>query len=199
MAIRMHDIFGPGSNVKERVLQDYEDLGTKVRACKQLGLRIVLTSGSFDLFHEGHSRYLEAARQRGDLLIVGVDEDEKVRQKKGRNRPIVTEEHRCEILCHTRHVDLVFLKRLGDPQWQLIKTVRPDVLIATQETYNEQQLVELRQFCGEVIVLPPQSANSTTSRIRLLLMGTAEEVRARLAAAVDDVNKFLDGLHGGRV
>ena len=78
----MHDIFGPGSNVKGRIFQDYNQLAEKIASCKQLGLKIVLTSGTFDLFHVGHSRYLEKAKQYGDFLVVGVDSDKKVKGKK---------------------------------------------------------------------------------------------------------------------
>ena len=46
-------------------------------------MRVVLTSGSFDIIHEGHSMYLEAARGFGDFLIVGLDSDEKIRARKG--------------------------------------------------------------------------------------------------------------------
>lgn len=192
MGERMHDLFGPGSNQKGRIMTDYEELGGRVAACRSLGIRIVLTSGTYDLWHEGHARYLEAARGRGDLLIVGVDEDTKVRNRKGEGRPLVGEQERMEILCHSRHVDLVFLKKLGDPKWQLIKTVRPDVLIATEATYTGEQLRDLEEFCGEVVALPPQSATSTTARIRLFLITTVGRVREDLEAARNAAKRGVD-------
>ena len=57
---------------------------TTVNALRTLGFKVVLTSGSFDIIHEGHSMYLEAARQFGDFLIVGLDSDEKIRRPQGR-------------------------------------------------------------------------------------------------------------------
>ena len=195
MTQKSHDIFGPGSNPSERIMQDYDELASRIAACRALGMRIVLTSGTFDVWHEGHARYLETARQHGDLLIVGVDDDEKVRTRKGEGRPVVMEKDRMEILCHARHVDLVFLKKLGDPKWHLIKTVRPDVLIATQGTYTEEQLEALKEFCKEVIVLPPQAATSTTARIRMLLIGPINQMEKKLA----EVQEFLHDLkRGGR-
>ncbi|OGF93768.1 hypothetical protein A3G54_02570 [Candidatus Giovannonibacteria bacterium RIFCSPLOWO2_12_FULL_44_15] len=174
------------------MVTDYVVLRDRVDALKRLGLKIGLTSGTFDLYHEGHSRYLEKAKQDCDFLIVGIDGDEKVRERKGKNRPIVSENERMEILCHCRHVDLVFLKKLGDPKWELVKTVMPDVLVATAETYKPDQIEALKEYCGTVNVLPPQAATSTTSRIRLLLMTPMEEVRAKLA----DVMNFLDNFDG---
>ena len=48
---------------------------------------------------------------------------------------------------------MVFLKRADDAKWQLIKAVRPDVLIATIDTYSESEKLALREYCGEVVVL----------------------------------------------
>lgn len=191
---KMHDIFGPGSNIAERIVRDYEEIKGRVEAARRVSnFRIVLTSGTFDLFHEGHSRYLEKARQRGDILIVGVDSDAKVKKLKGTNRPVVSEGERMEILCHCRHVDLVFLKDVDDPRWNLIKAVRPDVLIVVQGTYNDERLEALKEFCGEVVVLEPQAITSTTARIRLMLVNPLQNVRERLS----DMMQYLEELGGG--
>ncbi|MBI3956887.1 MAG: adenylyltransferase/cytidyltransferase family protein [Candidatus Kerfeldbacteria bacterium] len=196
MGQHFQDIFGPGSNIENRIIREFDTLSLRVEACRALGLKIVLTSGTFDLLHVGHSRYLEQARQYGDILIVGVDGDEKVRRKKGPNRPIVHEDERMEIVCHTRHVDLVFLKSATHEHWQFIGTVRPDVLIATKETYTGAELDELKKICGEVVVLEPQAMTSTTARIRALLIGPIKEVRERFTAAAQDIYAFLDTLTG---
>lgn len=192
----MHDVFGPGSNTNVRIVEDYEELERRVAACKRLNMRVVMTSGTYDLFHEGHARYLERARQHGDILIVGVDDDDKVRARKakpGKPRPFDSERQRMEILCHVRHVDLVFLKKLTDPKWQLIKTVKPDTLVATQETYTEEQLRQLKEFCGEVVVLPPQASTSTTAKIRNLLIGPFAEVRQKLGEVIGFLDDFSAG------
>src|SRR5690606_21767695 len=70
-------IFGEGPNYKARFIEDESELKTKIEAIKSLGLKTVLTSGSFDLLHIGHMKYLEKASTFGDILIVGVDSDEK--------------------------------------------------------------------------------------------------------------------------
>ena len=193
----MHDIFGPGSNVKGRIFQDYNQLAEKIASCKQLGLKIVLTSGTFDLFHVGHSRYLEKAKQYGDFLVVGVDSDKKVKGKKGPHRPIVNEEERMEILCHSRHVDIVFLKQVEDPRWHLIKTIRPGILIATEREYKEKDLDDLREFCGDIILLKSQATTSTTAKVRSILIEPADKIKERLKTVVEEVYKFLDDLTGG--
>src|SRR3989344_6767095 len=96
---RFHDIFGPGSNIERRIISDYEEIGRRVIACRHLDLQIVLLSGTFDLYHEGHARYLERAKEHGDILIAGVDDDAKVQRRKNR-LPANSAEDRMEILCH---------------------------------------------------------------------------------------------------
>src|SRR3990167_8790336 len=111
MAIKT-GIFGDGANIKDRYIRDYKKLGELVKHWKKLGLKIVLTSGSWDLFHVGHAQYLERAKGLGDLLIVGVDSDANVRARKGPHRPVVPEVERVHILSHLRHVDAITLKPL---------------------------------------------------------------------------------------
>jgi len=85
-------VFGNGTNFEDRHISDYKRLGDFVNACKSLGLKVVLVSGSFDVFHIGHAKYLEAAKNEGDILIVGIDDDEKITERKGPDRPVVSEE-----------------------------------------------------------------------------------------------------------
>ena len=192
----MHDIFGPGSNFEKRVFRNYDDLKEVIESCKQLGLKISLTSGTFDLFHIGHSRYLEEAKKRGDVLVVGVDSDSKVRKRKGIHRPIVNEKERMEILCHCRHIDIVFLKQDSDPKWHLVKTVQPDVLIATKREYKKKKELEsLRKYCGRIDLLESQATTSTTARIRRVLIQPSQEIKKKLKSTVDEICKFLDDIH----
>ncbi len=187
-------IFGHGSSFKERYIQDHQRLADLAASLKVLGQKVVLTMGTFDLLHVGHSRYLEAGRNLGDFLIVGVDSDEKVRRRKGPRRPIVSENERLEILCHHRHVDAVILKHADDPKWSLIKLIRPDVLLATKETYTVEELEQLKEYCGEVIVLEPQATTSTTARIRQLFVDFASTAKERITKKIQEA---LDELIGG--
>jgi len=192
----MHDIFGSNSDFEGRVFWDYDKLLEKINFYKEKGLKVVLTSGTFDLFHVGHSRYLEAAKRHGDVLLVGVDSDKKVRRKKGPHRPIVPEKERIEIICHSRHVDLVFLKQAGGAKWGLIKTVRPDVLITTKRVYEKGDLTGLDGYCGNIQLLESQATTSTTAKIRRILISPIEEIKIRLREAIEDTCSFLDDLTG---
>jgi len=184
-------LFGSGSNVACRVHRDYDLLASRIEGFRRLDLRVVLTSGSFDMLHQGHSRYLERAKSLGDVLIVGVDSDAKIKSRKGPRRPIVPEDERVEILCHLRHVDLVMVKELNDPKYQLIRTVRPDVLVATQDTYKEKQLAEVKELCKEVVVLEPQATTTTTALVRNVLIGPIQDIRTSLLALVDNLDTLV--------
>src|SRR5581483_4103234 len=94
----------------DRFLPSHTALARTVEDLKQQGHKIVLTQGVYDLIHEGHARYLQAAKAHGDVLIVGVDSDELTRLRKGPNRPIVPEQERINMLLHLRHVDIVTVR-----------------------------------------------------------------------------------------
>lgn len=151
--------------VKKKILT-YQQLEKVVKAHRDLNHSIVLTQGTFDMVHVGHARYLHDAKASGDILIVGVDSDEKVRQRKGESRPIVPEEERVEILTYFSSVDYVVIKPLKAAKWSLIKLVRPEVLIATQDAYTNEEIKQLQEFCGRVEVLGRRALTSTSAKIR---------------------------------
>ncbi len=182
---------------EDMYITDYGQLEKASLACKALGLKVGLTQGSFDVKHIGHDRYLMAARKQCDVLFVGVDADEKIRKRKGPTRPVVSEDERVEQLCHLRWVHVVTLKQLGYERHALQKAIRPDVIIISTQTkkgeevpeYSEEEIKELRQYCGDVVVLPPQAPTSTTARIRTLMLDFKEYMRNMLA---QEVPGFVD-------
>lgn len=174
-AIVTSGLFADASNFELRFVEDYERISSIVGALRTLGLQVVLTSGSFDIIHEGHSMYLEAARRMGDFLIVGVDSDEKIRARKGPHRPAVPEMERLRMVTHQRGVGLVTLKHLHHPRWELIKAVQPDVLVATADTYGTDEIAELESdWCGRVEVLERMATVSTSARLRRIQLGLPE-------------------------
>lgn len=160
-------LFEDASNFNERYIPGYASLTAKVAALRELDCRIVLTSGSFDIIHEGHSLYLEAARAWGDFLIVGVDSDAKITARKGKGRPIVPEMERLRMVTHQRGVGLVTLKCLGHTKWELVQAVHPDILVATADTYTAKEIALLEdKYCNQVEILERMATVSTTARLR---------------------------------
>lgn len=181
-------IFGAASNFEDRYIRDFERLQELAAHWKALGLKIVLTSGSWDMIHEGHALYLEMARGLGDLLVVGVDSDEKIRARKGPERPIVPQDERLRMLSHLRPVDVVALKEGDYEKWALIKAVRPDVLVATRETYTNEQIAELQSlYCKRVVVLDPMGTTTTSARLRLVQIGLATKLTEQLAEKLPSI------------
>src|ERR1700745_588619 len=76
---------------------------------KQAGARVVFANGCFDTLHVGHIRYLEGAREQGDVLVAAVNSDASVRELKGPGRPILPESARAELVAALRVVDYVVI------------------------------------------------------------------------------------------
>lgn len=166
---------------EERFIENRESLMVVIQKLRVEKKLIVLTQGTFDLFHVGHARYLRKARSHGDVLIVGVDDDEKARERKGENRPVVPLVERVEILTQSRSVDIVTVKRNTDTKWQLIREVHPDVLIAVEGTYSETDLKALQAFCGHIAVLERQAETSTSAKVRKLVLDGADMISQKLS------------------
>ncbi len=178
-------------------LTNYKQIKDLIGHFKYLGMKVVLTQGAFDMIHVGHGRYLKEAKKYGDLLVVGIDSDEKIKFRKGPERPVVPQEERVEMLTHLRYVDLVFLKEVKDPKWSLIKAICPDILIATKETYKKDQLKELKKYCGKVVVLEPMATTSTSAKIRRLQIGTAKKLGQALTPKIlKTIQDVLDEMKG---
>ncbi|SRR5258708_5688807 len=180
-----------------KIILDVKEVKPFVDAYRKKKQKIVLTQGVFDMVHIGHARYFEEAKKYGDVLIVGVDSDEKVRSRKGPDRPVVPQEERLEMLTYLRSVDLVVLKELKNPKLFLIKTIRPDVLVATRSTYTAEQIKELEKYCGKVVVLDPQATTSTSAKIRLLQIGAAKKISATMSEKlIKTIEQVLQELKG---
>ncbi len=181
----------------ERIILNYQDLLPILSKYRKEKKTIVLTQGSFDMVHIGHARYCEEAKKHGDVLIVGVDSDEKIRHRKGPDRPIVPQEERLEMLTYLRSVDEVVLKELHEPKWALIKLIKPDVLVATKETYTPEKIKELEKICGKVIVLEPMATTSTSAKLRRLQLGAAKKISATLSGKlIKTIEEVLEELKG---
>jgi rfaE bifunctional protein nucleotidyltransferase chain/domain len=181
-------ILGAGVNFEDRLVGSLDELSERVTNLKGLGARVVLTSGSFDLIHLGHVKYLDRAKALGDVLVVGVDSDAKIRARKGDDRPLVPEMERLEMLAHQRPVDLIYLKDGEDERWALIKAVEPDVLVLTEDhNYSDDDQAALAELVGEVAVVPRQASVTTSERIRQLYMHLGERLGPKLAEVLPNL------------
>jgi len=133
---------------------------------KNKNKKIVFTNGCFDLLHIGHVRYLEQAKSRGDILIVGINTDASVSKLKGPTRPIQNENDRAEILASLKSVDHTILFDEETPI-NLIKQIKPDFLVKGGD-WKIQQIVGwdfVQSYGGNVESLQFVNGRSTTQII----------------------------------
>lgn len=141
----------------------HEALLEKVARLKSEGKRIVLTNGCFDILHVGHVRYLCAAKEHGDVLIVAVNSDASARRLKGEGRPFMNERERMELLSCLEPVDYLVLFEDDDVS-RLLLALKPHVHAKgtdyTVDTVPERETV--RSYGGEVVVCGDPKDHSAT-------------------------------------
>ena len=135
----------------------------EVERLRSTGSTIVLANGCFDLFHVGHTRYLAAAKELGDVLVVGVNSDEQARRLKGEGRPVMPEAERAELVSALRCVDLVTI--FAEPTVEeLIRAIRPDFHAKgtdyTVDTVPERDIV--RECGGRVAIVGDPKDHSSS-------------------------------------
>ena len=138
-----------------KILRDYD--GEKI---------IGFTNGCFDLLHTGHISYLKSAKQKCDILILGLNSDESIKKIKGKNRPIVGQKDRVEILSSFPFVDKIVIFEEVTPI-KLIKKIKPNIIFKGKD-YQKKDVVgfyESKKWHGRVILIDFVENKSTTNLI----------------------------------
>lgn len=149
-----------------------DELALELEAHRSQGQRIVLTNGCFDVLHKGHTRYLNQAKQLGDILVVALNSDASVRRLKGPDRPINTEADRAAVIAALSCVDYVtvFDTPTASP---LIRRLKPEVYAKggdyTADMLEEASAVE--ECGGRVAILDYVAERSTTAVVRRIRAG----------------------------
>ncbi len=139
------------------------------------GKRLVFTNGCFDILHVGHVRYLQKARELGDVLLVAINSDRTVRELKGEGRPIMNEDERAEMLAALSAVDYVTVFDDVSPR-RLISELLPDVLVkggdyALDEIHGRE---EVERAGGRVVSLPFVEGASTSGIIEKIAISNQQ-------------------------
>lgn len=133
------------------------------RRAREAGQTVVFTNGCFDIIHRGHVDLIRAARNMGDVLVVGLNSDASVRMLKGAGRPLVPDEDRAEILASLRDVDVVVIFNEETPL-ELIRELRPSVLVKGGD-YRAEDVVggkDVVSWGGRVEIVPLTPGRSTS-------------------------------------
>jgi rfaE bifunctional protein nucleotidyltransferase chain/domain len=137
---------------------------------RRTGAKIVFTNGCFDILHVGHLRYLTQAKSLGNFLFIGVNSDSSVRELKGDQRPIVSEDERCEMLLGLKAVDAAAIFCESTPI-DLIKQVKPDILCKGGD-WTIDKIVGgdfVQSYGGQVLSLPFVPGRSSTAIIEKII------------------------------
>jgi rfaE bifunctional protein nucleotidyltransferase chain/domain len=153
---------------KKRLIaqSDLLDLHDQLKA---KGKKIVFTAGSWDLIHAGQCRYLEKARELGDVLVVGVSSNAAISKVKGPNKPILDEKIRAEMLTYLRSVDFVTV--LPEPSCvPTLGLLKPDTFVTVKEEWTEnykesKEYKTVTKYGGNVLVVDRQSTTVSTTQI----------------------------------
>jgi len=147
-----------------------KDLLEKLSQFRKQGKKIVFTNGCFDIMHLGHVRYLAAAKDKGEILIVGLNSDKSANTIKGGKRPIINEDQRAEVLASLEYVDYVTTFDEADPL-KLIQAIKPDVLVKGAD-WPEDKIIGadfVKNNGGQVVRVPLVPKISTSSIIQKIL------------------------------
>jgi D-beta-D-heptose 7-phosphate kinase/D-beta-D-heptose 1-phosphate adenosyltransferase len=154
-----------------------DELARHIAGLRGDGKRIVLTNGCFDVLHRGHTRYLNQAKQLGDVLVVALNSDDSVRRLKGPERPINTVADRAAVVAALSCVDYVTVFDTPTPV-PLIGKIRPDIY-AKGGDYTPEMLAEteaVERFGGKVAILDYVAELSTTAVVRRIRNGEGAPV-----------------------
>jgi rfaE bifunctional protein nucleotidyltransferase chain/domain len=144
-----------------------EQISAACAEYRRQGKNIVFTNGCFDIIHPGHVYCLYMARKEGDLLVIGLNDDESVRGLKGPTRPIFSQDERAELLASFFFVDHVVLFNEDTPL-NLVLQVRPQVIVKGGD-YAPEMIVgrkEVEAEGGRLVVIPPMPGFSSSRLIK---------------------------------
>ncbi len=152
-------------------IRELPDAKKKVERLRFKNKKIVFTNGCFDILHIGHARYLYAAREMGDFLIVAMNSDRSVKAIKRPDRPIMNQSERSEMLASLECVDMVVIFDEDNPL-EVIRYLMPDILVKGGD-WKEEDIIgadEVRSAGGQIRSIPYINGYSTSGIIKRIGM-----------------------------
>lgn len=153
-----------------RKIKNRKELKRIVEDLKKQGKIVVFTNGCFEILHPGHIEILERAKSLGDVLIVGINSDNSVKEIKGERKLILDEKSRLRIISSLEMVDYVVLFDEKTPE-NLISELKPDIHVKGGD-YNINNLPEakiVQSYGGRIFIFPLVKEFSTTKIIEKIL------------------------------
>jgi D-beta-D-heptose 7-phosphate kinase/D-beta-D-heptose 1-phosphate adenosyltransferase len=128
----------------------------------------VMVNGTFDILHRGHIEMLNYAKSRGDRLLIAIDTDRRVKELKGKDRPINNQEDRQFFLLNLKAVDEVLIFDSKEELIEIMKAYKPDVYVKGSD-WKKDRPSTAEQYCKEVIYYDRVGDYSTTNTIQNII------------------------------
>ena len=152
-------------NFRDKIIS-LENLPAWRAAIRAAGKKLVVSNGCYDILHTGHASYLEAARNQGDVLLVGVNTDASVRENKGPARPVNSEGDRALLLAALASVDgvCIFGERTAA---KFLALAQPDIYVKSGDlnlnTLPPDEVRVVNECGGKIVFAPFVNGKSTTA------------------------------------
>lgn len=127
----------------------------------------IFVNGSFDILHTGHLDLLAYAKSLGDYLLVGIDSDRRIAEKKGSDRPVLDQKNRFSIMSALKPVDQVKIFDSDQDLINIIADYQPDIMVVGSDWIDKQIIGS--QFSKSVIFYNRTNNESTTKIIESYL------------------------------
>lgn len=152
-------------------------------------MKIIITYGTFDLFHVGHVRLLKRLSMLGDKLIVGISSDH-FNEVKGKTS-FFSYEERAEILLACKYVDAVFPEHYWEQKVSDVKKYSADIFAMGDDWTGEFDY--LSEFC-EVIYLP-RTEDISTTKIKKTLASLHKDELEKIEKSLHDVIAIVKAIN----
>ena len=146
-----------------------EEINKIAEDLRKKGKTIVTTNGSFDMLHIGHVKFLQEAKEQGDVLMMGINSDASVKKYKSPDRPIIQQEFRAEMLAALECVDYITIFDEIDPN-KFIEGIKPDIH-ANGTEYGEDciEAETVKKVGGKLYLINNFGGFSTTNLIKKII------------------------------
>lgn len=162
-----HFAFFHPEDKSKRILSLYQ-----ICLARLLGKRIILVTGCFDLLHEEHLKFLKKAKKEGDVLVVGLESDKRMKEMKGKGRPVNPFRMRTENLVRINEVDFI-LKLPNDfnkrtTRLKFLRIIKPHVLaISSDDPLEKRKRRECQKIGCKVKIVHRYNPEISTTKLLL--------------------------------
>ncbi len=128
-------------------------------------LTIGVTSGSFDLMHDFHLRYLKQCRRQCDILVVGVDSNRHVQERKGLDRPILSEHQRLMLVNALKYVEFSYIQDDPEDFRIVVESLKAHKVFRNQDFRGREHEVAVGDSGAQVVIIPDVTELDSTSSL----------------------------------